>query len=143
MRPCSRMKNLCYAWSARCCRRSVRIGKPERSISTWGLNNDCQQFTERKLLYPKKGRSMAPAFDNDLCLVRLTNIYAVIPSSIRKDSWIYNLTTSTTFPCIKGTDKVVVLFRIHPTFTFWTLHLCTSMASEFGYQPILVLIPPS
>ena len=86
---------------------------------------------------------MSPAFDNDLCLVWLTNIYAVIPSSIRKDSWIYNLTTSTTFPCIKGTDKVVVLFRIHPTFTFWTLHLCTSMASEFGYQPLLVLIPPS
>jgi hypothetical protein len=29
----------------------VKIGKLERSISTWGLNNGGPQFTERKLLY--------------------------------------------------------------------------------------------
>lgn len=53
LRPYSRMKNPCYAWSARCCLRSVRIGKPERSILTWRLNDGGPQFTERKLLYPE------------------------------------------------------------------------------------------
>ncbi len=38
--------NLYYAWSAQCCRRSVKIGKPEKSISTWRLNDGCREFTE-------------------------------------------------------------------------------------------------
>ncbi len=39
------------AWSVRCCPRSARSGRPEKSTSPWRRNEGCREITERMLLY--------------------------------------------------------------------------------------------
>lgn len=57
----------------------------------------------------KKGRREPPALKKVIFAV-LTNIYAVIPGSIRQNRRIDDLATGTALPGVKSAHKVIVLF---------------------------------
>ena len=50
----------------------------------------------------------------------------MIAGAVGQNRRIHHLTTGATFPCIKGTNKIIILFRVHTTFTLGTPHFTTS-----------------
>jgi len=50
----------------------------------------------------------------------------MIAGAVSQNRRIHDLTTGATFPCIKGTNKIIILFGVHTTFTLGTPHFTTS-----------------
>ena len=47
--------------------------------------------------------------------------------TIGQNCRIYNLTTGATLPCIKSTNKIIILLSVHAGFTLWASHGITSL----------------
>jgi hypothetical protein len=50
----------------------------------------------------------------------------MIAGAVGQNRRIHDLTTGATFPCIESTNKIIILFGVHATFTLGTPHLTTS-----------------
>jgi len=50
----------------------------------------------------------------------------MIASAVGQNRRIHDLTTGAAFPCIKSTNKIIILFGVHATFTLGTPHFTTS-----------------
>ena len=50
----------------------------------------------------------------------------MIASAVGQNRRIHDLTTGAAFPCIKSTNKIIILFGVHATFTLGTPHFITS-----------------
>lgn len=50
----------------------------------------------------------------------------MIAGAVGQNRRIHDLTTGAAFPCIKGTNKIIILFGVHTTFTLGTPHFTTS-----------------
>ena len=50
----------------------------------------------------------------------------MIAGTVGQNRRIHDLATGATFPCIKSTNKIIILFGVHTTFTLGTPHLTTS-----------------
>lgn len=50
----------------------------------------------------------------------------MIAGAVGQNCRIHDLTTGAAFPCIKSTNKIIILFGVHTTFTLGTPHFTTS-----------------
>ena len=50
----------------------------------------------------------------------------MIAGPIGQNRWIHDLTTGATFPCVKSSNKIIIFFSVHATFTLGTSHLIIS-----------------
>jgi len=50
----------------------------------------------------------------------------MIAGAVGQNRRIHDLTTGAAFPCIKSTNKIIILFGVHTTFTLGTPHFTTS-----------------
>ncbi len=60
-------------------------------------------------------------------VVFLSEENVMIPCAIGQDRWINNFATRAALPSIESTNKIIIFFSVHATFTLGTSHLMTSL----------------
>jgi hypothetical protein len=55
----------------------------------------------------------------------------MVAGTVGQNRRIHDLTTGAAFPCIKSTNKIIILFGVHATFTLGTPHLTTSSLIKY------------
>ena len=55
----------------------------------------------------------------------------MIAGAVGQNRRIHDLTTGAAFPCIKSTNKIIILFGVHTTFTLGTPHITTSSLIKY------------
>ena len=60
----------------------------------------------------------------------------MIAGPVSKNRRIDNFTTRTAFPGIESTDKIIIFFGVHSTFTLGTSHLTTSSLIKHKYADV-------